>query len=251
MWARSPRPTRSSSTRASRRASSPQSRTRPKTAPDMTFSSASSEGSTRTSWKVRDTPCRAMACAGRPEMRRPSSRISPDVGGSAPEIRFSIVVLPEPFGPIRPSSSPCFTSKETSLTATRPPKALRAARMERAAVMRGAPSQSPAPYPPPLTPPLRGEGDSVPSTPPSPLWGSAGRARPAARPGRVRGGSGLPAITFFMPASPRPPRRGRSASSSGPGRPPAAPSRRAGSDRRSPGRRGRPRSWCGWGSWRR
>ncbi len=55
--------------------------------------------------------------------------------------------------------------------------------------------------PPPLTPPHKGEGEwrasrlaaitggEVPtSAPPSPLWGSVGRARQAAHPGRVRGG---------------------------------------------------------------
>ena len=55
--------------------------------------------------------------------------------------------------------------------------------------------------PPPLTPPHKGEGDSAAFalgahagergatwTAPSPLWGSEGRARPVARPGKVRGG---------------------------------------------------------------
>jgi hypothetical protein len=55
--------------------------------------------------------------------------------------------------------------------------------------------------PPPLTPPHKGEGEWRASrlaaheideaqtpAPPTPLWGSVGRARQAARPGRVRGG---------------------------------------------------------------
>ena len=42
-------------------------------------------------------------------------RTEPDlarVGFSAPEIRLSIVVLPEPFGPIRPSTSFSCTSND-------------------------------------------------------------------------------------------------------------------------------------------
>ncbi|WP_246671249.1 cobaltochelatase subunit CobN [Mesorhizobium sp. 8] len=42
--------------------------------------------------------------------------------------------------------------------------------------------------PPPLTPPLKGEGDLAGGSFPSPLRGSEGRARPVARPGKVRGG---------------------------------------------------------------
>ena len=36
----------------------------------------------------------------------PSKTISPDVGGSTPAIRLNSVLLPAPFGPIRPSNSP-------------------------------------------------------------------------------------------------------------------------------------------------
>ena len=35
-----------------------------------------------------------------------------------------MVLLPEPFGPINPRISPSFTSKETLLTAVKPPKTL-------------------------------------------------------------------------------------------------------------------------------
>ena len=50
--------------------------------------------------------------------------ISPEVGRSAPEIRFIIVVLPEPFGPIRPSTSFSASLNDIFSTATRPPKRL-------------------------------------------------------------------------------------------------------------------------------
>ena len=75
--------------------------------------SRSSDGSMRTSWKVRATPARAMSRAGLPEIGARRGRCRPTSGFSAPEIRFSIVVLPEPFGPIRPSTSCSRTSKLT------------------------------------------------------------------------------------------------------------------------------------------
>ena len=58
-------------------------------------------------------------------MSRPVRRMVPASGRSTPEIRLSTVVLPEPFGPIRPMISPCATAKPRSLTATSPPKACR------------------------------------------------------------------------------------------------------------------------------
>ena len=57
-------------------------------------------------------------------MSLPWSRIAPAVGFSAPEIMFSIVVLPEPFGPISPSTSFFESSNDILSTATRPPKRL-------------------------------------------------------------------------------------------------------------------------------
>ncbi len=39
-------------------------------------------------------------------------------------MRLNVVLLPEPFGPINPRISPSFTSKETLLTAVKPPKTL-------------------------------------------------------------------------------------------------------------------------------
>ena len=55
-------------------------------------------------------------------MPRPSNSIDPAVGGKAPESMLKIVLLPEPFGPIRPRISPCSTSNETRFTAVKPPK---------------------------------------------------------------------------------------------------------------------------------
>src|SRR5438067_187761 len=39
-------------------------------------------------------------------------------------MQLKVVLLPEPFGPIRPRISPSFTSKETSFTARRAPNLL-------------------------------------------------------------------------------------------------------------------------------
>src|ERR1700674_3737093 len=54
----------------------------------------------------------------------PSSRIEPALGRIAPAIRLKIVLLPEPFGPIRPRISPLWSSKETRFTARNPSKLL-------------------------------------------------------------------------------------------------------------------------------
>ena len=48
--------------------------------------------------------------------------IDPAVGTSVPDSMLKIVLLPEPFGPIRPRISPCSTRNDTLLTAVKPPK---------------------------------------------------------------------------------------------------------------------------------
>ena len=50
-------------------------------------------------------------------MSSPRNTICPALGFAVPVIRLSSVVLPAPFGPIRPRISPARTSKLTSLTA--------------------------------------------------------------------------------------------------------------------------------------
>ena len=54
----------------------------------------------------------------------PSKMTRPFVSGNRPQIRFTIVLFPEPFGPIRPSTSPAATFKLTPSTARTPPKFL-------------------------------------------------------------------------------------------------------------------------------
>src|SRR5262245_9789337 len=96
--------------------------------PSMTFSRTVMCGSTRTSWKVRAMRARQMRNAGQPKMSSPRNRMAPLSGPISPVTRLSTVVLPEPFGPIRPVILPASMSKERSRTATRPPKALRKSR---------------------------------------------------------------------------------------------------------------------------
>src|SRR6185437_9231188 len=76
----------------------------------------------RGTWKVRPTPARANRKAGMPTRLRPPSVMAPPSGLSAPVTRLMVVVLPEPFGPIRPTISPRCRSAENSATAAMPPK---------------------------------------------------------------------------------------------------------------------------------
>ncbi len=72
---------------------------------------------------ARSPASRAHAAAARRYRRRRSST-RPAVGGNRPQIRLTIVLLPEPFGPIRPRISPRATARSTPSTARTPPKCL-------------------------------------------------------------------------------------------------------------------------------
>src|SRR6266436_8988651 len=69
-------------------------------------------------------PRAQMRWGARPVTSWPWKRILPASGRRAPAIRLNSVVLPEPFGPMTPSSSPSCSVKLTSLTARTPPKPL-------------------------------------------------------------------------------------------------------------------------------
>src|SRR4051794_12760357 len=56
-------------------------------------------------------------------MRPAPNSIWPRSGANAPASRLKMVVLPAPFGPIKPTISPSFTSKLTPATARSPRKA--------------------------------------------------------------------------------------------------------------------------------
>src|SRR5512139_1181618 len=70
-------------------------------------------------------PRAAMTWLGSPSMRRPSSVMDPAVGGMSPETRLRSVVLPAPFGPMSPCTSPASTRREAPSTAASPPKVRR------------------------------------------------------------------------------------------------------------------------------
>src|SRR5712692_9570150 len=69
-------------------------------------------------------PACATRYAGSPAISAPRKRTDPALGRSAPATRLKRVLLPEPFGPMRPRNSPSATSKETPFTAVNPPKVL-------------------------------------------------------------------------------------------------------------------------------
>ena len=96
----------------------------PNILPIMTFSRVVMPGRTRTSWNVRAMRMRQISNERAPMISSPWKWIDPESGGSSPVMRLRTVVLPEPFGPIRPVMPPDGTSKERSRTATRPPNAL-------------------------------------------------------------------------------------------------------------------------------
>ncbi len=70
---------------------------------------------------MRAIPRFTIPCGGVFRSVSPSKAISPSSGEYSRVIRLNIVVLPAPFGPIRPAISPSLTSNETSSTATMPP----------------------------------------------------------------------------------------------------------------------------------
>src|SRR5580765_8015176 len=70
-------------------------------------------------------------------MLSPSKTIEPLVGRRKPLRRLKQVVLPAPFGPIRPTISPLSTLSSTSLTAARPPKNRVSPRVSRSATKSG------------------------------------------------------------------------------------------------------------------
>src|SRR3954466_161462 len=73
-------------------------------------------------WKVRPMPPLMIRCGAMPASSCPAKLIEPAVGTSVPDSMLKIVLLPEPFGPIRPRISPCSTRNDTLLTAVKPPK---------------------------------------------------------------------------------------------------------------------------------
>ena len=78
----------------------------------------------RVFWNVPQMPRSTTSQGRRPVMSSPLNRMRPSSGLRILVIRRSRVVLPAPFGPIRPTISLRPTSKLTLFTAVRPPKRL-------------------------------------------------------------------------------------------------------------------------------
>ena len=87
-----------------------------------TLSSTESQPKVCTRWKVRRRPRRARVTADDRVASTPPSQTRPSFGLRNPEMTSKRVVLPAPFGPIKPHTSPCSTTSSTPCSALIPPK---------------------------------------------------------------------------------------------------------------------------------
>src|SRR3954454_4389268 len=94
-------------------------------APTRMFSRTVSLERTLVSWNVRTMPMRDTRYAGMPLRLVPLKDQSPWSGRSNPVSRLKNVVLPAPFGPMRPVITPRWISTWSTSTAVRPPKVRR------------------------------------------------------------------------------------------------------------------------------
>ena len=91
--------------------------------PISTLSKTVSSGKTLVRWKVRTRPsARDLVRLQAVERRAAEAHVALRSACRKPVITLNAVVLPAPFGPIRPTISPSWTSKFRSAMATRPPK---------------------------------------------------------------------------------------------------------------------------------
>ncbi len=88
----------------------------------MTFSRALNSSNSVMIWNERATPLPAIACGAIPATSSPSRRMRPRLGFTRPVSTLKNVVLPAPFGPMMPCSSPSVTSRSISSSTTRSPK---------------------------------------------------------------------------------------------------------------------------------
>ncbi len=88
------------------------------------LSNAEMRVKTRVIWNMRSSPRRASATGARPVTSSSASHARPESGARNPESMLSTVVLPEPFGPMRPRISPSSTANARLSTAATPPKCL-------------------------------------------------------------------------------------------------------------------------------
>ncbi len=74
--------------------------------PTSMLSATDRVANTRPFWNVRAMPCSAMRALSARSMRSPSSVIVPPFGRIVPVTRLSVVVLPDPLGPMIDTTSP-------------------------------------------------------------------------------------------------------------------------------------------------
>src|SRR2546429_2993445 len=74
-----------------------------------------------------------MRCGVMPARSWPLNCARPPAARQTPVITLNIVVLPEPFGPMRPRIAPLLTSRSSASSATRPPKRTLRPEQERSA----------------------------------------------------------------------------------------------------------------------
>ena len=113
-------------------------------APTITFSSTVMPLKIRTIWKVRAIPFAAIASGGSPAISAPWKRMAPEVGAKKPASELKTVVLPAPFGPMRPAISPSRIVKLTSSLAVSPPKRFVSFSTSRSGALTAPPRRAPA-----------------------------------------------------------------------------------------------------------
>ncbi len=133
------RPTRASSARAFR--SRIARRTKPSRprgrCPRNTLSAIERSGTKLSSWWITTTPASSASRGRRGANGAPSSTISPSSGRQTPASTFISVLLPAPFSPTRPSTSPRWSVMPTRSSASTPGKRFEIARISRSGAMLG------------------------------------------------------------------------------------------------------------------
>src|SRR5206468_3169709 len=119
-----------------------------------TLSSAVSWSKRFTSWKLRAIPALMRPCTDWWVTSASRKRIWPPSGRKSPEIRFTSVVLPAPFEPIRARTSLSLTVKFTWSTACVSPNHFTRSFVTSRLTSTPPPSTPPPSTPPPSTPPL-------------------------------------------------------------------------------------------------
>ena len=108
-----------------------------------TLSSTDSQPKVWTRWNVRRRPRRERCTADFDVTSLPARTTRPSLGSRTPEMTSKSVVLPAPFGPMMPSTSPALASRLTPLNAAMPPNRTLIPSSERMMSVRAASPGSP------------------------------------------------------------------------------------------------------------